>query len=123
MTVNFAGAASRAQQAADVRAGCTVERIDVWVAKSQPNARRIYGIGLTAGEAAGEGVAARVRALADCGLVQLFAVRREAPGGALPFDFLMVRTAREVPPAFPMLPARAFKPAKVTTIKIAVKKS
>jgi hypothetical protein len=109
--------------AADVRAGCTVARIDEWVAKSQPGARRIYGIGLSAGEAAGEGVAARVRALADCGLVQLFAVRAEPAGGAHPFDFLIVRTRREVPPAFPALPVRAFKPGKVTVIKLSVKKS
>ena len=112
--------ASTADMAAHVRAHFGVARFDAWLAGAQPNARQLYGCGLNVATGCAPGVAARMRALADAGLVVLFAVRRVRADGdrAHPFDFLAVRTGKPVTKGFPVLAVVAASPRRVVVQKL-----
>jgi len=96
-----------AEMASHIRAHFTVARFDEWVssARTRPGARVLYGCGLHASTACAPGVARRMMAMAEAGLVQLFQPRRRrADGDTLhPFDYIAIRTTKPVPPGFPKL--------------------
>jgi hypothetical protein len=99
-------ARSVAEMAEHVRTHFGVDRFDAWVQSAQPGARQIYGVGIHAASAAGPGVARRMRALSEVGLVRLHnpRVRRDPD---YPFDFIAVRTSKPVPKSFPLLAGAA----------------
>lgn len=97
---------SVAEMAEHLRDHFSVDRFDVWVQTAQPGARQIYGVGVHAASAAGPGVARRMRALCEVGLVRLHNVRVRKDA-TYPFDFIAVRTKRPVPKGFPSLVAAA----------------
>ena len=97
---------STEEMARHVRAHFDVARFDDWVAsaKTRPGSMQLYGCGTHASTACAPGVAKRMRALADAGLVELFQRRRIDGDPAHPFDYLAVRTAKPAPKGFPALP-------------------
>ncbi len=111
---------STAEKAEHLRAHFTVDRFDAWVIKAQPNARQIYGAGWSVADGCGPGVAARMRALAEAGLVLLAASRRVRADGdtAHPFDFVAIRTSKPVPKGFLQLPPVAAKPRSPVVVKL-----
>lgn len=125
MTVAWAGSKGTAAEAEDVRALVTVARVDDWVSRAQPGACLLYGMGVAVAEAAGPGVAERLRALAGAGLVFLVQKRVTRADGSIrcPFDYLARRSGVAVPPKWPDLPPVAAAPKKVLTTKVAGRKS
>ena len=113
---------STADMAQHLVAHFGVARFDAWVASpdTQPGARQIYGCGLNVATGCGPGVARRLRALADAGLVCLFAPRRVRADGDRnhPFDFIAVRTAKPVPKGFPCLVEPAAAPRAPIVVKL-----
>lgn len=99
---------------ADMIRARSPEFYDAWVQAAQPGARLIYGMGIDAPSASGRGVAGRLRALSEAGLVRLHLVRARRDG-EFPIDFLVVRRAKPVPKGFPVLPRPAYCGAGVTT--------
>ncbi len=115
------GAPTRTSTAAMVdrfRARWSVDDFDGWVAAAQPGATRVYGFGVSASTAAGPGVAARMRELADHGLVVTLQRRAVRPDGCLdyPFDYLVSRTTRPCPKRFPALGPLPVAPPPVAVI-------
>lgn len=105
--VNFAGCPGTAAQAADIRAGVTVARVNDWVAGAQARSQLLYGMGFSAAESAAEGVAARLLAMSEAGLVMLVAqrVKARADGDRMhPQNFLAIRTSVALPPCWPAMP-------------------
>jgi hypothetical protein len=111
---------STAEMVEHLHAHFGVERFDEWVVKAQPNARQIYGAGWNVTTGCARGVAARMRALAEAGLVLLAAPRRTRPDGdtAHPFDFVAIRTSKPVPKGFPALAPVAAKPRAPVVVKL-----
>ena len=111
---------STADKAEHLRLHFGVARFDAWVVTAQPNARQIYGAGWNVAAACGPGVAARMRALCEAGLVLLAAPRRNRPDGdtAHPFDFVAIRTSKPVPKGFPALGPVAVRPRSPVVVKL-----
>lgn len=111
---------STADKAEHLRLHFGVARFDDWVVTAQPNARQIYGAGWNVAAACGPGVAARMRALAEAGLVLLAAPRRVRADGDTthPFDFVAIRTSKPVPRGFPALGPVAVKPCATVVVKL-----
>lgn len=113
-------ARSTADMAEHLRTHFDVARFDEWVITAQPGGRQIYGAGRDVTTGCAPMVAARMRALADAGLVRLFQPRRIRPDGDTghPFDFVAIRTEKPVPKGFPQLPPVAAKPRAPVVVKL-----
>ena len=115
---------STAEMADHLRRHFGIDRFDAWVVTAQPNARQIYGAGWNVACACAPGVAARMRALCEAGLVMLAAPRRARADGdtAHPFDFVAIRTSKPAPKGFPALPPVAKRPVSPVVVKLPKRK-
>lgn len=102
-------ARSVAEMAEHVRTHFGPARYDDWVAKAQPGAQQIYGVGVNANTAAGPGVAARMRELSAAGLVTFKQHRHADRPADYRYDYVAVRTGKPLPKGFPALPMPAFR--------------
>lgn len=108
---------SVADMAEHVRTHFGPARYDDWVAKAQPGAQQIYGVGVNANTAAGPGVAARMRELSAAGLVTFKQHKHADRPADYRYDYVAVRTGKPVPKGFPALPVPVAPGAgKVTVV-------